>query len=216
MVAAVRMAYGIADAQVERSTALAKRLKGEGDRQVGGESGLKAVDAASRLINNAMLSGMAWLETLATSDDALGSRLVAAQLKAVQGVLTGGDGRGGAGGPQPDQTAQPSAQSAPPPAPPRSVRNVKIVLGGDPKMRRAIRIVRWDLVDDVEGVLYFSWIQDPAVAPPLEAKLVARSDEGAPWALEMKEVPQGAPSGAWRAPACDSAGVQRGVIEIEI
>ncbi len=45
VVAAVRMAYNVAEAQIERSARLARRLREAGDRAIGARSDRKAVDA---------------------------------------------------------------------------------------------------------------------------------------------------------------------------
>ena len=48
VVAAVRLAYKVADAQIDRSARLAQRLREAGDRAVGARSDRKAIDATEQ------------------------------------------------------------------------------------------------------------------------------------------------------------------------
>lgn len=220
-VAAVRMAYRIADAQIERSTRLANRLKGAGDRATGGDSGREAVDAASRLVNNALLSGLAWIEALAAPDDGLASRLVAAQIKAVRAaVFARGQDQGGASQEAPSQqAAQPTPPVQPKTAasvPASAIGNVKVVFKGEPSKRRAVRIVSWELEKAPAADVYFHCVSGSATAAILKGTVVADGERGAQPVLTMDQLPPKAPAGIWRAAVCDDNGVQHGVIEVSI
>jgi hypothetical protein len=221
-VAAVRMAYRIADAQIERSTRLANRLKGAGDRATGGDSGREAVDAASRLVNNALLSGLAWIEALAAPDDGLASRLAAAQIKAVRAaVFARGQDQGNAPQEAPGQPmAQPSAPVQPrktaAAATASAIGNVEVVLKGEPSKRRAVRIVSWELEKAPAADVYFHCVSGSANAAILKGTVVADGKRGAQPVLTMDQLPPKAPAGVWRAAVCDDDGVQHGVIEVSI
>ena len=62
VVAAVRLAYQVAETQIERSARLARRLRKAGDRAVGARSDRKAVDATEQMIVRAMMGALTWLE----------------------------------------------------------------------------------------------------------------------------------------------------------
>ena len=87
IVAAVRMAYGVASAQVERSGRLAQRLREAGDREIGERSDRKAIDATEQLVFRAMMSALGWLEGLAAEGDSPLKRLVLAQYRILGSVL---------------------------------------------------------------------------------------------------------------------------------
>lgn len=221
MVVAVRMAYGVADNQIARSKRLADRLKGAADRATGNDpegpkSGQDAVDAAGRLVNNAMLSGMSWVEALMAADDGLAPRLAAAQLRAVKSVLFGRRGEAATGAPE---SVEVPSSSPPPrfePEPPR----VRILLK-DEKNRRAIRLVRWEIEDLTSPCdLSFRFVGRAKGRAELEAEL--KGDLAPPGpadvrpTLAMTSTPLAAPSGVWRAAVCSSDGEQLGIVEIEI
>jgi len=211
MVAAVRMAYDIADSQIARTRRLADRLKGAADRATGADpdrgqkSAEDAVDAAGRLVNNALLSGMSWFEALMSADDGLGPRLAAAQLRAAKGVLFG------AAEPA-DRAEAPSAGG--PPTPEATVPGVRILLPKPPH-RRAIRIVRWDIDAVIAAELSFRFV-GPATRSFLQARLKPPDEKQVRPTLEMISTPHAAPAGSWRAAVCDAHGEQFGIVEIEI
>jgi hypothetical protein len=221
MVAAVRMAYDIADGQIARSKRLADRLKGAADRVAGNdpeEGGQKsaedAVDAASRLVNNAMLSGMTWVEALMGAEDGLAPRLAAAQLKAAKNVLFGTrEGRAGATDPDTDPEPRPAA-SRPAASQRPTLPDVRIVLGGAKAARRPITIRRWDVRRLIDAELYFHPVKGGAGTAQVTGE-IADANQALP-TLRMALVPHDAPLGRWRAAICDAEGEQYGVIEIEI
>ena len=87
MTAAVRMAYKVAAAQVDRSSRLAQRLRDAGDRAVGPGSDRQALDATERLVFRAMMGGLTWLETAAAERDSPLKRLLAAEYRIVGSML---------------------------------------------------------------------------------------------------------------------------------
>jgi hypothetical protein len=221
-VAAVRMAYDIADAQIERSKRLADRLKGAADRATGNDpddgqaSAQDAVDSASRLVNNAMLSGMAWIEALAAADDGLAPRLAAAQLKAVKKVLFNthderdDDSR--------METRQATRSKAAAPAAERQSAStpVKIVLKDKVEDRRAVTIRRWELREGIDAELVFRPVEGSATERLYASIKRAMAPDHDRATLVMKPIAATAPAGRWRAAVCDKAGEQLGIVEIEI
>ena len=110
--AAVRMAYGVASTQVERSGRLAQRLREAGDRQIGERSDRKAIDATEQLVFRTMMSALGWLEGLAAEGDSPLKRLVLAQYRILGSVL--GIDPGEAVQPPPEAAmGQPEAAAAP-------------------------------------------------------------------------------------------------------
>jgi hypothetical protein len=222
-VAAVRMAYDIASAQIDRSKRLADRLKGAADRGLGNDptagqkSAEDAVDGASRLVNNAMLSGMALVEALMAGDNGLAPRLAAAQLKAVKEVLfnvrdTRDDSRT-----QTRQSTRPEA-AAPPAEGSRSVSApvVRIMLRDKPDARRAVTILRWDVNGPVDAKLVFRPV-DGAARGRLYAGLErAMAPDHGRATLVMDPMDAAVPAGRWRAAVCSEDGEQHGIVEIEI
>lgn len=223
MVAAVRMAYDIADNQITRSKRLADRLKGAADRASGNDpegqkSGQDAVDAAGRLVNNAMLSGMNWIEALLAADDGLAPRLVNAQLRAAKGVIFGrGNEPATAREPREERVDVPS--SSPPPRVEPDIPRVRILLH-DKKSRRAIRIVRWELERTIVSSLSFRFVgrvkDGVGIDKELRGDLKPPGPEEARPTLIMTSTEIAAPPGLWRAAVCDDDGEQHGLIEIEI
>jgi hypothetical protein len=218
MVAAVRMAYDIADNQITRSKRLADRLKGAADRATGNDpksqkSSQDAVDAAGRLVNNAMLSGMSWVEALMAAEDGLAPRLATAQFKAVKSVLFGRQGEPEKGA---AERVEVPSSSPPPrfePEPPR----VRILL---PKTeRRAIRLVRWEVEPSTRSDLSFRFV-GRAKPRELDVELTGVLEPPGPKdarpTLTMESTPLEARSGLWRAAVCGADGEQLGIIEIEI
>ena len=116
VVAAVRMAYGVASAQVERSGRLAQRLREAGDRAIGERSDRKAIDATEQLVFRAMMSALAWLEGLAAEGDSPLKRLVLAQYR-ILGSILGIDPAEAVQPPPEAAMGQPEAAAAPRSAP---------------------------------------------------------------------------------------------------
>jgi len=86
VVAAVRMAYKVAAAQIDRSTRLARRLRDAGDRAAGPHSDRKAIDATEQLIFKAVMSALTWLERSAGEPDPI-KRMMIAQYRLAGSIL---------------------------------------------------------------------------------------------------------------------------------
>jgi hypothetical protein len=211
VVAAVRMAYGVASAQVERSGRLAQRLREAGDRQTGERSDRKAIDATEQLVFRAVMAAVGWLEGLAAEKDSPMKRLVLAQYRILGSIL-----RVDAA-----EAAQPTAEAAAPPEPaaaarsaptPRSTDMTIVFRGG---VRRPVRNQSLLMTGrggrEGEVVPYdvelFSGQPDP-----MGALLVF--DERGHAAIHLTIAP-GTQSGRWRGAVCDGD-VQIGIVEIEL
>jgi hypothetical protein len=210
-VAAVRMAYRVAEAQIDRSARLAKRLREAGDRAVGARSDRKAVDATEQLIQRAVMSVLAWVEGLAGERDPV-RRLMAAQYQ-IAGSMFGltPSQASSAGGDASDEAPR-AADAAPPPQHKStgSSTQVKVVLKGD---KRPVRIKRYEVVAGVPAkipdLLFFS----SADAHKTLTSPVTIEPRGQ---VTLEFTLTAADQGSWKAAVCDEQNVQLGVIEIEI
>jgi hypothetical protein len=215
VVAAVRMAYNVAEAQIERSARLAKRLREAGDRAVGARSDRKAVDAVEQLMLKAIQGALVWLERTADDPDPV-KRLLSAQYRLAGSMLglTPSDAPRSPGGDAPDRSAQSVDAVAPMrPEPGGSyapAAPVKVVLKGE--FRRPVRVTRYEVASGaLRGEVQFYSVAD-IESDPLKADLVI---DGGVRALSL-EVPRLAKPGLWKAAVCDSENVQIGLIEIEL
>ena len=237
-VAAVRMAYRVAAAQIERSTRLAQRLREAGDRAVGGRSDRKAVDATEQLILRAVTSVLAWVEGLADDRDVV-RRLMTAQSKIqsrfIESILgfpfgaSGSSRDGAADEAQRSADARAvsnletlketlrglSAERSSPAEPGGSngpTPRLKVVLRGD---KRPVRVRRYEIASGVPNKIpdlrFFS--NANIRSTPLGANLEIEADGQA--ALEIK-MRRNADPGLWKAAVCDAHDVQIGVIEFEL
>jgi hypothetical protein len=212
VVATVRLAYKVADAQVERSARLASRLRQAGDRAVGEQSERQALDAAESLVLRAMLSGLSWLEGVA-DDKAPLRRLMTAEYRMIGSLLGLGSNDGptrrdqSASAKQAEQAPAQPAGSQPdlPVAPQATVKHT------DPSARYVnVRRLQVDRETIDNRVIYFHRLEENASEPFIGELLIK---QGA--ATLTVDPPNQAPAGHWRAAVCDNA-VQIGFVEIEI
>ena len=219
MVAAVRLAYDVADAQIERSNRLARRLRGAGDSIVGPNSDTQALDGAERLITNAVLSGLEWWETSVAQGRCPTTRLIGAEYRLL-GKILGFDAPSpvppAAGPPSapsppaPDAVGQPAVQPGPPASaagPPQW--DLVIAHLSVPEERRAVSESTLKLTADGDPVaeLYFFASAHADLKRMAEVKLDDRT-------LLLKIKTKDWPPGHWRAAVCNTDNVQLGVIEI--
>jgi hypothetical protein len=225
VVATVRMAYRVAEAQIDRSTRLAQRLREAGDRAVGARSDRKAVDATEQLIQRAAMSVLAWVEGLADNRDVL-RRLMIAQNKIQNNIVESilGFPLGAPGSPR--ATAPDGAAHAAD-VPATSVTDIqndsteqglgasnrrmpKIVLKG---LKRPVRIRRYELAvaapDQNPGLQFFSDADINSL--PLDAQLDIKPDGTATLEVTMR---RDASPGLWKAAICDVHDVQIGIVEL--
>jgi hypothetical protein len=223
VVAAVRMAYRVAEAQIDRSARLADRLREAGDRAVGARSDRKAIDATEQLIQRAAMSVFAWMEGLAGDRDVL-RRLLVAQNKIQSNIVESILGIPlGASGLSPTAAgATPRAAEAPavsdPHVPNDSAdqerggsigRTLKVVLKG---LKRPVRIRRYELAvaapDKNPELQFFSDVD--IKSPPLAATLDIAADGKATLEVTIR---RDASPGLWKAAICDAHDVQIGIVE---
>jgi len=216
VVAAVRMAYNVAEAQIERSARLARRLREAGDRAIGPRSDRKAVDAVEQLMLKAIQGAIVWLERTADDPDPV-KRLLVAQYRlagSMFGLTPSGAPRSPVGD-APERAAQ-SVDAAAPSRPEPGVSYapaglLKVVLNGE--FRRPVRITRYEVASGaLRSEVQFYSVAD-IQSDPLKADLVI--DAGGRSALSL-ETSRLAKPGLWKAAVCDSENVQIGVIEIEL
>jgi hypothetical protein len=236
--AAVRMAYRVAEAQIDRSTQLARRLRQAGDRAVGGRSDRKAVDATEQLIFKAAMSALSWLERSAAEPDPV-KRFASAQYQLVGSVLgltpsLGGlavgeaTRRAGAAlgsamseamqahrqGSQESAAAgaEGSAVSTPPPAEQKApATQVTIILKGRSKRHVRVRDYQAPSGKHQPNIQFYS-VADIR-SSPIKADLAIDAGGRATLAIETSRL---AKPGLWKAAVHDARGVQLGVIEIEL
>lgn len=218
VVAAVRMAYKVAQAQVDRSTRLARRLRAAGDRAAGPRSDRKAVDATEELVSRAMMSALTWLEGLSAEGDSPMKRLMLAQYRLIGaslGLTPRSDGPPSASTSSPDATTRGAdrASAAAAPKSPASLAGLKVVLKG---RGRPVRVCSLDVsapapIDSVD--VYFYNSTDINCEP-----LTARFEMDARGRATLTFLPQNpAPPGRWRAAICQAlTDEQIGIIEIEM
>jgi hypothetical protein len=217
VVAAVRMAYGVAEAQIDRSTRLARRLREEGDKAVGPNSPQKALDATERIVFRGVMSLLSWLEGVAADRGNPLQRFAAAQYR-IAGALLGlapGEAHDPTGAHVPDarrwvrtdglrHDGHRDEDAAPFP--------VRIKHAGPD--RRAVRISAWNYTE-ATGVrrkipVKFYHVKGGSNVP-LEGEITIAGRRSLTLTLTT---PPSAPSGRWRAAFCDAEGVQVGTMEI--
>ncbi len=214
VVAAVRLAYQVAEGQIGRSTRLAQRLREAADRAVGARSDRKAVDATEQMIVRAVMGALTWLEGLSGERDPL-KRFMAAQYRMAGSLfgLTPSEARRSS---HPEGPAT-SSEDAPVPAypvprgPDAPLNWVTVVLKG--KDRRPLGITRCDVPrGPFQGKLQFYSVAH-IQSDPLTAEFAIDVNGRATLTFDT---PRSAPPGLWRAAVCDARNVQIGLIEIEL
>lgn len=215
VVAAVRLAYEVAEAQIERSTRLARRLREAGDKEVGGNSAHQAVDATERLVQKALLSGLEWWEGSVAEGRCPVKRLAAAEYQMLGTIL------GFTPAAQPDksppaplrETKQRTGRPRAAASSPAGVREIQVVLKGDKKLRRHVRVEAWDLASTqgVDPELYFHRV-DQDQEGSMQAELHLARDR---ISLVITR-PEDARSGRWVCAVWNSDDVQVGYIEVTV
>jgi hypothetical protein len=205
--AAVRMGYKIAEAQIERTARLGKRLREAGDQAAGPHSDRKALDATEQLVFRALMAGLGWLEGLASERGSPLRRLATSQYQIIGSLLgltpadareapTTRNGRDG-GGSTPVKTR-------------RSPPALRIRHKG---VKRAVEVRDWQLAADITPgeypLTFYAGNQASGIAGVLT---VGGRQPG----LLTLEAPQEAVSGFWKAAICDADGLQVGHIEIAL
>jgi hypothetical protein len=206
VVAAVRMAYKIAQANVVRSTRLSQRLRRAGDRAVGGQGPRKAVDATQDLVTDTMMSALGWVEAFLADDSRL-KRVSAAQYRII-GSLLGLI-------PDRDPSLDPPIQGAPATAEPvlsSDAHGARIVLTSKGRPVR-VRKLEFASREPIEQTRIYFYSVSHIESGPLEASLARSASGEVLLTLSTASVDK---LGCWRAAVCSETGEQLGVIEIEL
>jgi hypothetical protein len=218
VVAAVRMAYRVAEAQIDRSARLARRLREAGDHAAGPGSDRQALDATERLVCKAMMALLGWIEAAAAERGSPLKRLAAAQYRLFGALLglTPPDSRETDATHARDTTsARTQARTSRPvedagTEPPRG--SVRIQHVG--KERRATRVVAWEYTGDAvthRTIPATFYNVEGRSRRPLAAEIVF----GARRSITLRLATSGSiASGRWRAALCEADGLQVGQIEI--
>jgi hypothetical protein len=217
LVAAVRMAYKVADAQIDRSARLARRLREAGDQAIGRDSDKRALDAAERLVFKAFMALVGWVETAAAEGGSPLKRLVMAQYRLLGAFLgiTDAAKHGTAPGPAPPRPDTEPHDSAT--EPPRAV-SLRVQHTG--QERRAIEIRACSYMGDVVAgttirVTFYTVEGQPQ--QPVNADVVVDGPRSLTLRLDTAGFAGGNLSitgSRWRAALCDADGLQIGQIEI--
>jgi hypothetical protein len=221
VVAAVRLAYKVAEGQVQRSLRMAHRLREAGDKQVGGPSDEKALDAAERLVQKTLMSGLEWWEASVGDGRCPVKRLVAAEYQMIGTLLGLGPAQrakkppaGGAqaAGPSPAPAERKDRMERKSDA---AMRRLQVVHKGDKKSRRAVGIEAWEIAATraLQTTVFF-YSADPGKSEPIEAELTVPGKD-ADIRLTIATPPALTP-GRWKCAVCDDADVQVGFIEISL
>lgn len=210
----VRMAYDLADEQIDRSRRLATRLKRAGDAATGGDSDRAALQAGERLAMKLGSSGLAWLETLAAEPGSPMWRLLAAQYRVLGRVF-------GLAEPPPPAAAPAAAAQPDAGLPERgpSLRAGPLLLARvDGDAPRAVEAALHVFVDPGPGPLHCHFSRRGAAAAGKAAAFEGQIQNDARRGALLLMLPDlwGHQPGAWIAPVCDADGVQLGRVELEL
>jgi hypothetical protein len=226
--AAVRLGYKVAEAQIDRTSRLARRMRDAGDRATGGtsdkqRSDKKALDATEQLIFKAMMAGLSWLEGAAADPGNPVRRLATAQFQLLGSLLgllpsdqpLAGSSRALENRPADDSGEAPPIRSATRPSPagrrPPLVKHAKTRDGR--LVRRAVRVGDWELSSEAPAGKYpliFHGAGSGAATIPGELH-VSRTGS----TLTVKTSGKSA-AGLYKTAVCDDDGVQIGYIELTL
>jgi hypothetical protein len=215
LVAAVRLAYRVAEAQVDRSTRMAQRLRDAGDRVTGGDSPRKAMDATEQLVMKTMMSALEWWESSVAQGRCPVKRVAAAEYRMV-GQILGFDAPRAKATDVEDEGEEGEARSVrggDAPAAERPAPRLRVRLEGQ---RRPVRILHWELAaGTIDPQLQFFH----AEGATLEAELLVRARSVPILVMHFPAARKGAapsPRGTWSAAICAPDGEQLGFIEIAL
>jgi len=207
VVAAVRTAYKVAQAHVERSTRLARRLHG-GDRAVGGGSERRPADATEDLVSQTMISALNWLGEWMANVDNLLKPMAITQYRLVGSVL---------GFTSVPKTAVHGTDltdtvDAEPWNAHKSPREIRVFLKG---RGRPVRVCRLEMGSEspVEPARIYFYSVSHIDSEPLEAQFTM---DAAAFATLTLSTERPLPSGRWRAAVCSATDQQVGIVEIEL
>ena len=217
VVAAVRMAYRVADAQIDRSARLAMRLREAGDQAIGRDSDKRALDAAERLVSKAFMALLGWAETAAAEGGSPLKRLAVAQYR-LFGALLGVTDPVEHEAPQGPTPTRPYTEARDSSAEP--TRSVALRVQHTGQERRAVETRACSYTGDVAAgttiaVTFYTVEGQPR--QPVGADVVIDGPRSLTLRLDTARFSGGNLSAAgsrWRAALCDADGLQIGQIEI--
>lgn len=228
--AAVRTGYRIAQAQLDRSARLARRLREAGDEATGvGEDGqrsdVKALDATEQLIFKGLMSGLSWFEGVAAEGDNPLKRLATAEFRMLGSMLgllprepQGAGAAAGVGSRRRSEGAGPPTSGASEVRRHRPLPKIRHLSGGSKSkdkaaraaVQRPVRVREFELLDDVPGdylvVFYHRDLQR-------SLKGTLRLTPTAAPVLSIA-TPASAPLGVYKGAVCDAGGLQIGRLDI--
>lgn len=216
VVAAVRLGYKVASAQVDRSARWAQRLRAASDKAAGPDSDAQGLDAAERLIFKSMMTGLSWLESAAADADSPIKRFAMAEyrlLGSMLGLVDPRPGPGAAGAGAGDGKAN-EAASSPAAATQRSAQDTTAALRIQHKgaEQRPVRLARWETSSPIEpgehSLRFYSSAE--AAAKAIGGFLRHRGCGDTTLELEINGPVAG---GTWCAALC-IGGFQVGIVEI--
>lgn len=219
VVAAVRLAYKVAEAQIDRSARLARRLRDAGDKAVGPGSERQALDATEKLVMKALMSGLEWWEGSVAEGRCPVKRLAAAEYQMLGSMLgltpplqaKASNGRSAEADVQPPTGR--SSEDTGPRGPLASRSALQIVHKGAMRDRRPVLVENWEIASTSPfRTPVFFYSATDLNSGPLEAELVVTGKKGG--ARLILETPPKAVPGLWRGAICDDEAVQVGFVEI--
>lgn len=202
VVAAVRMAYKVADAQVQRSASLAGRLRRVGDAAPEGVRA-HAADAFDHLTFRSVMDKVGWLEGLATEADGPLQRLIAAKRELIGALLSAAPPAGQDPAATTEKRREAGATAAP---------AARIFLKGEE--RRAVSLTRLEIARGAHVEVPLAFYPVEAAAGGRLEGAFSRTADGAATLIVATRL--SAPAGRWRAAVCKEDGEQVGLIEIEL
>jgi hypothetical protein len=231
VVAAVKLGYKVADAQIERGRRLARGLNSAA-RRGGMPNASDPVDAAEHLLIRMAQLGLEWVEGAALEPGGSLRRLTQAQYEAIGSLL--GLRRASAGAPPQRATDERSPEGAgtrpvqPPPPPdasafdwaaksaatqqPASSTRMPAVRHKQDSVRRHVRVLKVEVTgtlpsEDLNVTFYY---RDDPQRPVLCGTLTVHAEE-------LRLVTDAShPAGRWSGALCDADGLQIGLVEIEL
>jgi hypothetical protein len=217
VVAAVRLAYRVAEAQVDRSLRLARRLRETGDKEVGANSDTQGLDATERLVTKAVLSGLEWWEGSVAEGRCPVKRLAAAEYQMIGQILgfaTPAAKKTATGDGAAQAAARPAAAREPRPQAAAPAPRLVIVHTGERQHRRRLDVASWELTttEQLDPAVFFRHAEH-LEADPIAAEL-ALTEQGD--VRLMIATPPQAMAGLWNCALCDAGGVQVGHIGLSL
>jgi hypothetical protein len=215
--AAVRMAYRIADSQIDRGLRIARDLRGAARKE--GIEPRDAVDASERLLSKALLAGLQWFESASGEERHPLRRLAAAEyrmLGSLFGIAPDKTKAAPADEAQAGAGARESAAAGPRGSAPSEAR-VQVINKADKTKRRPVLSARLTLAQPLprgsDDGLSFHHVDAEDADKALSAKIHWDEKTAPQLSIEACMTHR---RGCWFAGIYDRDGLQIGVITIEL